>query len=154
MTPEEADKKIEFILQMQAQFESNIGKLRDSQAALTASVVDIAGVLRESVRITDERFTRLDERLMRLTESQQTTDQRIARLANGQHATEERMLRFEDQMARLADSQRAGDDRLSHLDSIVRELAEAGKATDDRLNALISVVERHITGPDHSPQAQ
>jgi hypothetical protein len=112
MTPEEADKKIEFILQMQAQFESNIGKLRDSQAALTASVVDIAGVLRESVRITDERFTRL---------------------ADAQQAADERMVRFDDRM---------------------NELAEAGKATDDRLNALINVVERHITGPDHSPQSQ
>jgi hypothetical protein len=112
MTLEEADKKIEFILQMQAQFESNIGKLRDSQATLTASVVDIAGVLRESVRITDERFTR------------------------------------------LADAQRAADERQTRLDTIMSELAEAQKATDDRLNALIHIVERHITGPDHSPQSQ
>lgn len=119
MTLEEADKKIEFILQMQGQFEANIGKLRDSQAALTASVVDIAGVLRESVRISDERFTRLDDRLVRLAEAQQAAD--------------ERMVRFDERM---------------------NELAEAGKATDDRLNALINVVERHITGPDHSPQPQ
>jgi hypothetical protein len=112
MTLEEADKKIVFILQMQAQFESNIGKLRDSQATLTASVVDIAGVLRDSVRISDERFTRL---------------------AEAQRAADERMVRFDDRMI---------------------ELAEAQKATDDRLNTLIHVVERHIIGPDHSPQPQ
>jgi len=112
MTLEEADKKIEFILQMQAQFGSNIGKLRDSQATLTASVVDIAGVLRDSVRISDERFTRL---------------------AEAQRAADERMVRFDDRMI---------------------ELAEAQKATDDRLNTLIHVVERHIIGPDHSPQPQ
>ena len=112
MTPEEADKKIEFILQMQAQFEGNIGKLeanlvrcetnidklRESQATLTASVVNVAEILRESVRISDERFTRLDDRLI--------------------------------------------------------VLADAQKGTYDRLNALIHVVERHITGPDHSPQSQ
>ena len=139
MTLEEADKKIEFILQMQAQFESNIGKLRDSQATLTASVVDIAGVLRESVRISDDRFTRLDDRLMRLAEAQQASD--------------ERMSRFDEQIIRLTDAERAADERLTHLDSIMRELAEAGKATDGRLNALIHVVERHITGPDHRPPA-
>ena len=133
MTPEEADKKIEFILQMQAQFESNIGKLRDSQAALTASVVDIAGVLRESVRISDERFTRLDET---------------------QRASDERMSRFDDRMILLAEAQRAADERQTRLDTLMSELAEAGRATDERLNALIHVVERHITGPDHSPQSQ
>ena len=105
MTLEEADKKIEFILQMQAQFEAGMGKLRDSQAALTVSVAEIAGVLRESVRLSDERFTRLDERLTR-------------------------------------------------LDGLMTELTEAGKATDDRLNALINIVERHITGPDHTPRPQ
>jgi len=112
MTPEEADKKIEFILQMQAQFEANLGKLeanlarsesnidklRESQAALTTSVVNIADILRESVRISDERFTRLDERMI--------------------------------------------------------ELVEAQKSTDERLNALINVVDRHITGPDHRPEAR
>jgi hypothetical protein len=89
MTLEEADKKIEFILQMQAQFEAGMGKLRDSQATLTASVVDIAGVLRESVRISDERFTRLDDRLTRLdsivreiAEAGKATDERLNALIN------------------------------------------------------------------------
>ncbi len=133
MTLEEADKKIEFILQMQAQFEANIGKLRDSQATLTTSVLDIAEVLRESVRISDERFTRLDDRLMRLAEAQRATDERFTHLAEAQRATDERLVRFDDRMI---------------------ELVEAQKSTDDRLNALIHVVERHITGPDHSPQSQ
>jgi hypothetical protein len=84
MTLEEADKKIEFILQMQAQFEAGMGKLRDSQATLTSSVVDIAGVLRESVRISDERFTRLDDRLTRL-------DSIVRELVEAGKATDERL---------------------------------------------------------------
>lgn len=98
MTLEEADKKIEFILQMQAQFEAGMGKLRDSQAALTASVVDIAGVLRESVRISDERFTRL---------------------ADSQRAADERLTRLETIMGELAESQKATDERLDALISVV-----------------------------------
>ena len=105
MTPEEADKKIEFILQMQAQFEANIGKLRDSQATLTASVLDIAEVLRESVRISDERFTRLDDRLMRLAEAQQATD--------------ERLVRFDDRMIELVEAQKSTDERLNALIHVV-----------------------------------
>ena len=154
MTPEETDNKIEFILQMQAQFESNIGKLRDSQAALTASVVDIAGVLRESVRISDDRFTRLDDRLTRLAEAQRAAAERFTRLADAQQATDERMSRFDDRMIRLAEAQHAAAERRTRLDTIMIELAEAGKATDDRLNALINVVERHVTGPDHGSKPQ
>ena len=105
MTPEEADKKIEFILQMQAQFEANIGKLRDSQATLTASVLDIAEVLRESVRISDERFTRLDDRLVRL--------------ADAQRATGDRQTRLDTVMIELAEAQKATDDRLNALIHVV-----------------------------------
>jgi hypothetical protein len=98
MTLEEADKKIGFILQMQAQFEAGMGKLRDSQAALTVSVAEIAGVLRESVRISDDRFTRLAEM---------------------QHAADERLTRLETIMSELAESQKATDDRLNALINVV-----------------------------------
>ena len=105
MTLEEADKKVEFILQMQAQFEAGMGKLRDSQAALTASVVDIAAVLRESVRITDERFTRLDDRLVRLADSQRAADDRLTRL--------------DTLMSELTEAGRATDERLNALINVV-----------------------------------
>jgi hypothetical protein len=47
-------------------------------------VVDIAGVLRESVRISDERFTRLDDRLTRL-------DSIVRELVEAGKATDERL---------------------------------------------------------------
>lgn len=84
MSPEEADGKIEFILQMQAQFEANLGKLRDSQATLTASVVRIAEILEESIKHTDVRFAKADERSARV-------DQHMAELAEAQKATGERL---------------------------------------------------------------
>lgn len=96
MSPEEADKKIEFILQMQAQFEvnlakleanlnrseANIDKLRDSQAILTASVVRIAEILEQSIRHTDERFFKFDQRMAELREAQKATDDRLNVLIN------------------------------------------------------------------------
>jgi hypothetical protein len=85
MTPEEMDRKIEFILQMQAHFEANLeemqtrfeaslermrlestaadDRLRDSQATLTAAVIRITELMEQSQKQTDERFRGLDERL-------------------------------------------------------------------------------------------
>ncbi len=91
MTPEEADRKVEFILQMQAQFESNLGRLeadlsrsvtnleilRDSQATLTASVVRIAEVLEESIKHTEEGFRQVAEVQRAAGDSQKSTDERL-----------------------------------------------------------------------------
>jgi len=85
MTPEEMDRKLEFILQMQARFEGNLEKmqarfeenlekmrvefsaaderLHESQATLTGAVIRITELMEEAQRQTDERFRGLDERL-------------------------------------------------------------------------------------------
>jgi hypothetical protein len=84
MTLDEMEKSIEFILQMQAKFESNLArsaenndKLGTSVASLRVSVAELAGIVSESMRISDDRFTRLDERLAKLTEAQKRTDERL-----------------------------------------------------------------------------
>jgi|SRR5579859_7384690 len=77
MTPKETDKKIEFILQMQARFESNQEKLGANLDKLDAKlekqaenldklrlfIAETAQILRDSIQLSDERFTRLDARL-------------------------------------------------------------------------------------------
>jgi len=97
MTPDEMDKKIEFILQMQAQFAANLARSEANIDNFRVSVADLAGVVRESVKISDDRFTRLDDRLTKLAEAQKAADDRSSRLdermielAAAQKATEER----------------------------------------------------------------
>ena len=84
MAEQDNGNKIEFILQMQAQFEANLGrleanvaqltsnmlrcetnidKLRDSHATLTAAMVRMTEIMQESQQQADARFNRLDERL-------------------------------------------------------------------------------------------
>jgi hypothetical protein len=82
--PDEVDKKIAFILDMQTQFETNMGKLASNLARcetnidkLRDSVVDLAGVVRESAKLSDERFTRLDQRMLELADAHKTTDERL-----------------------------------------------------------------------------
>jgi len=88
MTPEEMDQRIEFILQTQAQFEVNVGKLESNLARcetnidkLRVSLADLAAVVRESLRLSDDRFSRFDERMNDLAEAQKTTDDRLKELA-------------------------------------------------------------------------
>ena len=84
MTLDEMDKKIESILQMQAQFEANIGKLETNVARseanvgnLRASIADLALVVRDSIKMNDDRFTRFDQKMLELAEAQKTTDERL-----------------------------------------------------------------------------
>jgi hypothetical protein len=84
MTPDEMDKKIDVILEMQAQFETNIGKLESNLVRcetnidkLRVSVVDLAGVVRESAKLSDDRSSRLDQRMIELADAQKTTDERL-----------------------------------------------------------------------------
>jgi hypothetical protein len=91
MTPDELDKKIDFILQMQAQFAANMARSETNVDNLRISVANLAGVVRESVKISDDRFTRLDDRLTKLTEAQAATDRIVKELAEAQKTTDERL---------------------------------------------------------------
>jgi len=89
MTLEEMDKKIESILEMQAQFEANVGKLAANLARsetnidnLRASVADLAGVVKDLVKISDDRFSRFDEQMKDLATTQQVTGERLNALIN------------------------------------------------------------------------
>ncbi|HLY60023.1 MAG TPA: hypothetical protein VKV95_04605 [Terriglobia bacterium] len=84
MTSDEMDKKIEFILNMQAQFEANVGNLATNMArsetnidSLRVSVAGLAEVVKESIRISDERFSRLDDKLNKLADAQKAADERL-----------------------------------------------------------------------------
>ncbi len=96
MTPEEVDRNIEFILQMQAQFEANMGeirtnlklcetnidKLRDSQATLTPALVRLTEIIEENERRSEERRRKTDERFAELAGAQKATNERLNVLIN------------------------------------------------------------------------
>ena len=86
--PDKNDEKIEFILQMQAQFEANIGKLETNVARseanignLRASIADLAVIVRDSIKMSDDRSTRFDEKMLEFAEAQKSTDGRLKELA-------------------------------------------------------------------------
>jgi chromosome segregation ATPase len=105
MTLEEMDKKIEFILQMQAQFEANLARSETNINSLRISVAELAGVVKDSIKISDDRFTRLDDRLTNLVEAQKVAEERSARL--------------DQRMMELTEAQKTTDERLNALISIM-----------------------------------
>jgi hypothetical protein len=76
MTPEEVQRKMEFIIEQQAQFTVHIDRLRDSHATLTASLLRLAELMEESQRENDERFRKTDEQIRALADAQNRADER------------------------------------------------------------------------------
>lgn len=84
MSEGEVEKRIEFIIQQQAQFASDIQILREGQSHLTdalMTVVGIVGKLAETQERSDARLAELaahaDEKFAELAEAQARTDDRL-----------------------------------------------------------------------------
>jgi len=91
MTNEEIGQRIEFIIEQQAQFASDIQILRELQATDTkllkeqyrnlsdavVAVVGMVGRLAEAQARTDQRVSELAEKVSELAEAQARTDERL-----------------------------------------------------------------------------
>jgi chromosome segregation ATPase len=102
MTSEEMQKTMEFIIEQQAQFATNIQKLQEER-------------MRD-----DSRTKRLEESFQLLVQLAQNTDTRLDTL-------ESSMATLAEAQAHLAETQAHTDERLSALIDIVRE-GRNGKA--------------------------
>ena len=139
MSNEEMNKKMEFILEQQAQFAADIEATREIQKAdaklskeeisvlkdAVLTVVGLVGTLTQTQRGTDERISEL-------TQAQAHTDDRINALVQAQARTDE-------SFTLLAQAQ-------TRTEEGFKLLTESQARTDERLNIFINVVERHISG--------
>ena len=96
MSNEEMNKKMEFIVEQQAQFAADIQSMREIHAADSklwkdrlAAVVDIMGSLARAQERSEERINslaeaheRTEESIKRLTEAGARTDERLNNLIN------------------------------------------------------------------------
>lgn len=117
MNEEEINRKLEFIINQQAQFVADIHSLREAQAADSAFMRESYHTLTESQHALTGAVTTIVSLIGRLTEAQERTDAKLAELAAAQVRT----------------------------DANVAELAEAQARTDERLNIFINIVERYIS---------
>ena len=120
MTNEEMQQRIEFIIEQQAQFTTDIQLLKEAQTRLTAKVDTLAEIQANS----ETRLGRVEESFVLLVQLAKLTDDRLDTLTQS--------------MAILTQAQARTDTKLA-------ELAEAETHTEERLNTLINVVERYIS---------
>lgn len=91
MSEEEINRRIEFILEQQAQFVADLQSLRDVQAADSA-------FMRESYHTLTGAVTTLVNLVGRLAEAQERTDAKIAELAQAQARTDERLAQTNERL--------------------------------------------------------
>jgi hypothetical protein len=89
MTPEEMQRTMEFIVEQQAKFSTDIQKLFESDDRLREQQATLTGALIRIAKIVEENHKESDRRFADLVESQKATDRRVAELAEAQKATEE-----------------------------------------------------------------
>ena len=146
MSNEEMDKKMEFIVEQQAQFAADMKVLREAQAQdgdllkdqywkLSEAVITVVGL----VGSLTQAQSRADDRIIELTQAQAHTDDRINVLVQAQTRTDE-------SFNLLTQAQTRTDERINLLADSCNLLAQAQTRTDERLNIFINVVERHISG--------
>jgi len=80
MTNEEWDRKTEFLLNRQAQFDADMQELRESQKLTEKYLAQTAEMISRCTSVMFESFKITDAKIRELTESQKLTDQEIRNL--------------------------------------------------------------------------
>src|SRR5687767_5721144 len=124
-------KQMEFIVDQQAQFASDIGQLREIVARLAnASLNRIENLEEKSSALVDAQI-KSKGKTSALVDAQIKSDGKISALVDAQ-------IRSDGKISALVDAQIKSDGKISAL-------AEAQAHTDERLNTFITVVERYIS---------
>lgn len=80
MTNEEFEKRMEFIIEQQAQFASDIQRLREMQAQTVQVVAGLANATLEGFKDVNAKIEALVDSHIRLTEAQSRTDENLRNL--------------------------------------------------------------------------
>ncbi|MBV9209300.1 MAG: hypothetical protein JOZ52_01655 [Acidobacteria bacterium] len=104
MNEEEMQRKMEFIIDQQAQFAVDIQQLQESQSKLAKALITVVGMvggLSEAQDRLSEAQDRTDAQIKELTAAQERTETRMNELAKSQAATDERLNIFINVVERL-----------------------------------------------------
>ena len=123
MTNEEFEKRVEFILDQQARFASDIQQLQEAQARTERALAQ-----------TQQALNQTQQAMAQTQQTVAQTEQIVIRLANVTSVG------FKDVIAKID----ALVDGQVRTDDAIRKLTDAQSRTDDTLRNLITVVDRYF----------
>lgn len=150
MSNEEMNKKMEFVIEQQAQFVADIGEMREVQAQDAKLLKEETNVLKQQYwKLSDAVITvvglvgsltkaqaRADDRIDVLTQAQAHTDDRINALAQAQTRTDESFNLLAQAQTRTDDSIKVLAEAQTRTDESFNLLTQAQTRTDERINQL------------------
>jgi chromosome segregation ATPase len=129
---EEIERKMNFIVEQQAQFASDIQQLQESQARTDQVVAHTSEVVAE----TSEVVARTVEAVGQMGDV-------VTRLANVTHAG---FTEVNAKINALADAQIRTEENLARTDEHLARTDENLNRTDENLKSFIAVVDRYLSG--------
>jgi hypothetical protein len=137
-------KQMEFIVDQQAQFASDIGQLKDVVARFANASLKRIEDDEKSSALVDAQI-RSEEKASELVDAQIKSEERASALVDAQ-------IKSEGKISALVDAQIKSEGKISALaeaqtksERKISALAEAQAHTDQRLDTLMTVVERYIS---------
>ena len=146
MSDEELERKMEFIIDQQAQSSAKIGVLEDIVTRLgnatlrrVEEIDDKINVLIDSQIRTDKRFEDGDEKISALIDSQIRTDKRFEDGAEKINTLIDSQIMLAESQVKLAEAQAKLTEAQARTD-------ESMLLTDEKLRNLIGLVDRYLSG--------
>ncbi len=134
MTNEEFERKIEFIVEHQAQFASDIQQLREAHAQTEQVVSRLANVVDQGLSVMLEAFKDSNAKIDALVNSQIALAQAQARTDENLKNTDAKIDALVDAQIRLSEAQSRTDADLKDVGVKIEALTQAQARTDENLN--------------------
>ncbi len=91
MTEDEMQRKMEFILEQQAQFAADMQQMQEKQKVLTDSILTVVGIVGKLTVAQEHTWAALERTDAKLSERDAKFSERMDRLAEAQANTDERL---------------------------------------------------------------
>jgi hypothetical protein len=91
MTEEERQRQMDFILEQQAQFVTNMQRLEEADARAAKRIDRVESVLKLAIRAGQRERKETGEKFNALIDAQMRTDEALAKLAESQTHTDKRL---------------------------------------------------------------
>ena len=134
MNNQEIERKMNFIVEQQAQFASDIQQLQESQAktdqvvSRTAEVVGEMGeVVTRLATVTHAGFIEVNAKINALVDAQIRTEENLARTGENLARTQESAARTEENLARFEENLGRTEENLRNLIAVVDRYLRDGR---------------------------